>query len=234
MQTGERPRILLIEDESAIADTVVYALRTEGFDPEWQATAADGLHALDRCEPALIILDVGLPDASGFDVCRQIRRQRQTPVLFLTARAEEVDRVVGLELGADDYVVKPFSPRELTARVRAILRRNPSGAMTARQQAPSLSLFTVDESRLSIHYCGAPLQLTRYEYRLLKTLIAHPGRVYTREQLLQLAWDHPEHRLDRTVDTHIKTLRAKLQAVDPARDPIRTHRGIGYSLDENA
>jgi two-component system catabolic regulation response regulator CreB len=176
-----------------------------------------------------VILDVGLPDANGFDLCRQIRASTTIPVLFLTARSAEVDRVVGLELGADDYVVKPFSPRELTARVRAILRRSSATASAAAATDPR---FAVDEDRLRIRYLGALLDLSRYEYRLLKTLISQPGRVFTREQLLQLLWEHPEHRLDRTVDTHIKTLRAKLAAVDPVAAPIRTHRGIGYSLDE--
>jgi two-component system catabolic regulation response regulator CreB len=225
------PRILVIEDESAIADTVVFALRTEGFEPEWCPTAQEGLASFRNKPPALVILDVGLPDASGFDVCRQMRQSGTTPVLFLTARAEEVDRIVGLELGADDYVVKPFSPRELTARVRAILRRGASAATPAGTPAAD-HRFVVDATRLHIHYLGSLLELSRYEFRLLKTLIEQPGRVFTREQLLQAAWDHPEHSLDRTVDTHIKTLRAKLRAVDPAVDPIITHRGIGYSLDE--
>lgn len=223
------PRVLIIEDESAIADTLLYALRTEGFDPEWRRTAEAGLRAFDEHPPALVILDIGLPDASGFDVCRQIRSRAATPILFLTARAQELDRVVGLELGADDYVVKPFSPRELTARVRAILRRASTDSVPS---TAGDSRFTVDEARQHIHYLGMPLELSRYEYRLLKALVAHPGRVFSREQLLQMAWDHPEHSLDRTVDTHIKTLRAKLAAVKPDTDPIRTHRGVGYSLDE--
>lgn len=230
MASNPPPRILIMEDEPAIADALIYALRTEGFDPEWHATAQDGMQSYRRNPPALVILDVGLPDANGFDVCRQIRSLGHTPVLFLTARAEEIDRVVGLELGADDYVIKPFSPRELTARVRAILRRvstphTPDNARDTR--------FVVDETRLGIHYQGTLLELSRYEFRLLKTLIDQPGRVFTREQLLQLAWDHPEHSFDRTVDTHIKTLRAKLHAINPDADLIVTHRGIGYSLAEN-
>lgn len=226
------PRILIIEDESAIADTLVFALRTEGFEPEWHATAREGLESYRNNPPTLVILDIGLPDANGFDVCRQIRSLGPTPVLFLTARAEEVDRVVGLELGADDYVVKPFSPRELTARVRAILRRVPVPPASMGTPTSTDRRFVVDEVRLRIHYQDVLLELSRYEFRLLKTLIDQPGRVFTREQLLQLAWDHPEHSLDRTVDTHIKTLRAKLHAIDPDVDLIVTHRGIGYSLDE--
>jgi two-component system catabolic regulation response regulator CreB len=230
MAPNPTPRILIMEDEPAIADALIYALRTEGFDPEWRATAQDGMQSYRQNPPALVILDVGLPDANGFDVCRQIRSLGPTPVLFLTARAEEIDRVVGLELGADDYVVKPFSPRELTARVRAILRRvsMPPAPDNARD-----TRFVVDEARLGIHYQGTLLELSRYEFRLLKTLIDQPGRVFTREQLLQLAWDHPEHSLDRTVDTHIKTLRAKLHTINPDADLIITHRGIGYALAEN-
>ena len=231
MAPNPLPRILVIEDESAIADTLVFALRTEGFEPEWRATAQEGLQSYRDNPPALVILDVGLPDANGFDVCREIRNHGSTPVLFLTARAEEIDRVVGLELGADDYVVKPFSPREISARVRAILRR--SAVQPIQVGTATDKWFVIDEARLRIHYQGALLDLSRYEFRLLKTLIEQPGRVFSREQLLQLAWDHPEHSLDRTVDTHIKTLRAKLHTINPDANLIVTHRGTGYSLAEN-
>jgi two-component system catabolic regulation response regulator CreB len=139
-----------------------------------------------------------------------------------------VDRVVGLELGADDYVVKPFSPRELAARVKAVLRRA-RGASSGR---PSGNAFTLDEERLQITYFGKPLDLSRYEYRLLAVLLKRPGRVYSREQLLELVWDEPEASLDRTVDAHVKNLRAKLRDVRPDVDPIATHRGTGYSLKE--
>src|SRR5690349_19475248 len=128
--TAQKPRILVIEDEAAIADAILYPLKTEGFEPVWCKTGADGLKDFSVAAPSLLILDIGLPDMSGFDICREIRRSSNVPVLFLTARAEEVDRIVGLEIGADDYVVKPFSPRELVARVRAILRRT-SGSATS-------------------------------------------------------------------------------------------------------
>lgn len=220
----EQPRVLLIEDERGIADTVVYALTTEGFQPTWCGTGNEGLRSFRAELPDLVILDVGLPDANGFDLCRQMREHAAVPIIFLTARAEEVDRVVGLEIGADDYVVKPFSPRELTARIRAVLRRSasrPSAEPTA---------FVVEQERYEIRYHGQALSLSRYEYRLLRVLVERPSRVYTREELLQLAWNEPENSFDRTVDTHIKTIRAKLRAVKPDANPIKTHRGIGYSL----
>ena len=242
------PPILIIEDEPAIADTLVYALKTEGFAPEWCATGGAGLAALRVRSFALVVLDVGLPDGSGFDVCKAIRTTSAVPVLFLTARNTELDRVLGLELGGDDYLVKPFSPRELTARVKAILRRtNGNGSTPLATPAPGANgpetpraprppsmeengAFAVDEERCTIRYLGATLDLTRYEFRLLKTLVARPGRVYSRDQLMAAAWEDPGASLDRTVDAHIKTLRAKLRAVTPDVDPIQTHRGLGYSL----
>lgn len=231
------PKILLIEDEPSIADTLVYALKTEGFEPFWCATGEAGLAALSAQPIALVVLDVGLPDVNGFELCKRIRAQSAVPVLFLTARSSEIDRVVGLEIGGDDYLVKPFSPRELTARIRAILRRAPAGngdTGPAPAAAPSTAAprFTLDEARCRICFRGQPLDLTRYEFRLLKTLLSQPGRVFSREQLMVAAWEEPGASLDRTVDAHIKTLRAKLRAVDAANDPIQTHRGLGYSLKE--
>lgn len=222
-------RILVVEDEPSIADNIVYALKTEGFAPSWVQTGRDALQAIAQQEFALLILDVGLPDMNGFDVCRQIRTTSGVPVIFVTARKDEIDRVVGLEIGADDYVVKPFTPRELTARVRAILRRT-SGGEPARGHIADI--FAVDEERFEIRYHGTALQLSRYEFRLLKVLVQKPGRVYSRDQLMELAWEEPDTALDRTVDAHIKTLRAKLRAVREDEDPIRTHRGLGYSLKD--
>jgi two-component system catabolic regulation response regulator CreB len=225
-----RPRILIVEDEPGIADTLQYALRTDGFDPVWTATGEAAL-ATQRAAPcALVVLDVGLPDANGFEVYRRLREFSDAPVMFLTARADEIDRVVGLELGADDYVAKPFSPRELVARVRAILRR---AARPAAAPALPAAPFQVDEGRRRIRFYGRPLELSRYEYGLLATLVAHPGHVFTREVLLDKVWDERSESLDRTVDAHVKTLRAKLKAVAPGLEPIRTHRGTGYALAED-
>lgn len=227
MDTGAR--ILIVEDEPAIADTLIYALRTEGFEPEWCATGRAGLAALSVRSFALVVLDVGLPDGSGFDVCKQIRTRLAVPVLFLTARSSELDRVLGLELGGDDYLVKPFSPRELTARVKAILRRT-QGNGAAGVVAAAAPELVVDEERCTVRYRGVLLDLTRYEFRLAKVLAAKPGRVFSRDQLMAAAWEDPGASLDRTVDAHIKSLRAKFRAVSPDHDPIQTHRGLGYSL----
>lgn len=238
----QRPTILVVEDEAAIAETIVYALQTEGFMPVWKTTGHEALAAARAQSLALVVLDVGLPDLSGFEVCRELQRATPVPVIFLTARSSEVDKIVGLELGADDYLAKPFSPRELTARVRAVLRRTngrivpvESGAGDGtgphRVKKPD-SLWQHDEARCRISYRGRALELTRNEYRLLGALLASPGRVFNREQLMNAAWDDPGAALDRTVDAHIKSLRAKLREVAPDADPIATHRGLGYSLRE--
>jgi two-component system catabolic regulation response regulator CreB len=235
-------KIVVLEDEAAIADTIVYALRTEGFVPLWCATGRDGLRAIAAEAPALVVLDIGLPDMSGFDVCRELRRTSSVPIVFLTSRGAEVDRIVGLELGADDYMAKPFSPRELTARIRAILRRVPivSESSPARESGDRSEPLATrgpwrhDSARCRLTYRGKPLELTRNEYRLLSVLVAAPGRVFSRDQLMSAAWDDPGAALDRTVDAHIKSLRARLREVAPDADPIVTHRGFGYSLREEA
>lgn len=227
-----RQTILIVEDEPPIAETIVYALQTEGFAPLWKTTGRDALAALAEQEVALVVLDVGLPDANGFDLCREIRQQRKVPVIFLTARGSEVDRVVGLELGGDDYLTKPFSPRELTARVRAVLRRSNGEGGAA--PAPASGVWRHDEARCRISYRARPLDLTRNEYRLLRTLLGQPGRVFSRDQLMEAAWEDPGAALDRTVDAHIKLLRAKLREIAPDADPLVTHRGLGYSLREES
>lgn len=243
MPNGAPPAVLVVDDERAIADTVVYALRTEGFAPHWCATAGAAREALAAASPALVVLDVGLPDANGFDFCRELRaRWPELPVIFLTARGDVIDRVVGLELGGDDYLTKPFSPRELTARVKAVLRRRPppeaTCCTTGPEELPPVAgraggaVWLVDEDRCRIGYRGTALELTATEFRLLRALVAHPGRVYSRDQLMQAAWSDPGSATDRTVDAHVKTVRAKLRAAAPERDPIQTHRGLGYSLRE--
>jgi two-component system catabolic regulation response regulator CreB len=229
-----RPRILIVEDEPGIADTLQYALRTEGYEPAWVATGEAGLAEASERPPALVILDVGLPDGSGFDVFRRLRATSDVPVVFLTARSDEIDRVVGLELGADDYVAKPFSPRELVARVRSILRRAARApAEPAVAPAVAHAPIAVDDGRKQIRYYGQLLELSRYEYGLLKTLAARPGFVFTREALLDRVWEQGTGSLDRTVDAHVKTLRAKMKQVAPELEPIRTHRGTGYALAED-
>jgi two-component system catabolic regulation response regulator CreB len=228
----DKPTILVVEDEPAIADTIQYALESEGFQCQRLETGAGVVDVLDRQPVALVVLDIGLPDMSGIEVCRRIRQRHDVPVIFLTARGGEVDRVVGLELGADDYVTKPFSPRELAARAKAVLRRTRRGDSDSPTPPSTNSAFVLDEERRQISYFGKPLDLSRYEYRLLAVLLKKPGRVYSREQLLEMVWDEPEASLDRTVDAHVKNLRAKLREIRPDVDPIATHRGTGYALRE--
>ena len=224
-----KPRILIVEDEPAIADTIQYALETEGFQTALVTSGRPVLSCLAEEKVDLIILDIGLPDINGLELCKKIRAAHTLPIIFLTARADEIDRVVGLEIGADDYVTKPFSPRELSARVRAVLRRTGAGQTAS---PPAATAFYVDDMRQRISYFDSVLDLSRYEFRILKTFIDRPGQVFTRDQLMEKVWDEPEASMDRTVDAHIKNLRAKLRAVDPAVDPIVTHRGTGYSLKE--
>ncbi len=227
------PRVLLVEDEPAIADTLVYALGTECFAVTHALTGADALAVAERETFDFAILDIGLPDMTGLDVCRRLRETSSIPVLFLTARAGEVDRILGLELGGDDYVTKPFSPREIVARVRAILRRSQAQAPLPQANPPSGRSKTLhhDTSAMRIHCHGEPLDLTAYEYKLLLVLLEKPGRVFTRDQLLDHAWQDPGAVTDRTIDAHIKSIRAKLRAVRVgAEDLIQTRRGLGYLL----
>ena len=223
--------ILLLEDDPAIADTVAFALRREGFEVEHRGWLAEARERLARAPaPQLLILDVGLPDGHGLDLCRELRAGplQHLPVIVLSARSEEMDRVLGLELGADDYLAKPFSPRELAARVKALLRR---AAVQAPAPLARTAPFHDDRAGQRMYLHGQPLALTRREYRLLACLLTGAGRIHARDALLAAAWGDESDSQDRTVDTHIKTLRAKLREADPARDYISTHRGMGYSLD---
>jgi two-component system catabolic regulation response regulator CreB len=233
-----KPRILVVEDESGIADTLQYVLATDGFQPVLCSTAEEAVAQFAAQPPALAILDVGLPDLNGFELFKRLQALpggAQVPMLFLTARSDEIDRVVGLELGADDYIAKPFSPRELVARVRGILRRSvrPASGTPAPATVATPKPFVVDEERRQIRYYGRALELSRYEYGMLKLLVQRPGRVFTRDELLSLVWDDTSDSFDRTVDAHVKTLRAKLKAVAPDLEPIRTSRGTGYALSED-
>lgn len=226
-------QILVVDDEPAIADVLAYALNSEGFQTLCCSLGGAAIENLRTGNFGLVLLDVGLPDMSGFDVCREVRHFSDVPIVFLTARSEEVDRIVGLELGADDYVAKPFSPREIVSRVRAILRR--THGKPALQESPIIErCFSVDKEDLRIRYCGTLLSLTRYEFRLLTLLLERPGRVLARGQLMDAVWHDAEETLERTVDAHIKTIRAKLRGVSPAADPIETHRGLGYSIRNDA
>lgn len=229
------PHIMIVEDESAIADTLIYALQREGFSVDWLNLGHALPAAMAQQAPHLVILDIGLPDCSGFELCKEIRKTHDVPIIFLTARAEEIDRIIGLEIGADDYVTKPFSPREVVARVKAILKRSTihlthQQASQTADQTQGMPIFQHNPDAMQIHYYGQALDLTRYEYRLLALLMAHPQRVYSRAQLMDLVWEDAEDSFERTVDAHIKTLRAKLRLIHAAHDPIITHRGMGYSF----
>jgi len=224
-----KARILIVEDEPAISDNIQFVLESEGLETVRVATGLAAIPLLEQSQVDLIVLDIGLPDINGLELLKDIRRARTTPIILLTARTAEIDRVLGLELGADDYVAKPFSPRELSARVKAVLRRYrpaPTGK-------PAQDAFVVNTSKRTVAFCGTTLDLSKYEYDILRQFIERRGHVFSREQLMNLVWEQPETSLDRTVDAHIKNIRAKLRAVRPDLDPIVTHRGSGYSLRED-
>lgn len=221
--------ILIVEDEPSIADTLLFVLQAEGFRVTWKTLANDALALLQSVPIDLVIMDVGLPDITGFEACKQLRKFSNVPVIFLTARGDELDRVVGLEIGADDYVVKPFSPREVAARVKVILKRvTPQIPVHRSTESPIQNEFKVDLERLQIFYHQQLLQLTRVEFKLLQTLVGQPQRVFSRDQLLSAVGVAVEAGYDRSIDTHIKTLRAKLRQVSADAEPIQTQRGFGY------
>jgi len=224
-------KVLIVEDERGIADNLIYALETDGFNVQWASTGGEALERLAKSNFDLLILDVGLPDVSGFDLCKQIRQESQIPIFFLTARASEIDRILGLELGADDYITKPFSPREISARIKALFRRMQSVGNGVSENLKESGPFQVDESRYRITYEGTDLELRRYEFGIMKMLLSRPGWVYSRTQIMNEIWDAPDMSLERTVDTHIKSIRRKIARIDD-REWIITHRGIGYSFKE--
>jgi len=221
-------RILIVEDERAIADSLAHTLKREGFEPRVAADGEAGLRLAEEFKPDLVLLDLMLPGMSGLDVCRVVRGKSTVPIIMLTAKAEEVDRVVGLEMGADDYVTKPFSMRELVARVRAALRRQEMLARSTEQAGFADEHLVVDLERPSVEAGGKPVALAPRELSLLRVLLAHRGRARTRQQLLNDAWGDDEYIDPRTVDVHIRWLRRKLEP-DPEHPVyIETIRGIGY------
>jgi len=223
--------ILVVEDEQRLRDLVCGYLEREGF---MTLPAADGFTALDLARqhmPDLVVLDLMLPGLDGLEVCRRLRAFSDAYVIMLTAKAEEIDRIVGLEVGADDYVTKPFSPRELIARVRAMLRRPRRGAASATANIVLPQRFgdlTIDQERHEATLLGQPIALTALEYALLTTLAAHPGRVFTRDQLLENVWGQDYFGDDHVVDVHIANLRKKLGDDSAAPAYIETVRGAGY------
>ncbi|MBN1605119.1 MAG: response regulator transcription factor [Polyangiaceae bacterium] len=223
--------ILLVDDESRIQDVVEYALTREGY----RVTCVDcGKAALERLSSRsfdLVILDVMLPDIDGLSICRQLRATSQVPILFLSAKGDEVDRIVGLELGADDYMVKPFSPRELLARVRAVLRRfeSPSGPEPTR--ARIYGALELDPERHETRYAGQRIELTATEFAILLALYERPGVVLSRGQLMEKAYPVDIHVTERTLDTHVRRIRAKFRTA--GGDPITTVHAIGYKACES-
>ena len=225
------PRVLLLEDDPAIARTICYALEREGIAVTHSLLIADARQQWASIAFDALLMDVGLPDGNGLDWCRELRSTGSiAPVLVLSARGEEMDKVLGLELGADDYLTKPFSPRELLARTRALLRRSRQFQPAAKAQ-PAQAL-QIDEQGQRILLHSQTMDLTRREYQLLQSLIQSAGRILSRDALLEKIWGLGSESTDRTVDTHIKTLRAKLRERLPDHEVIITHRGLGYSLNQ--
>ena len=227
MQLGRRT-ILLVEDEQSITTPLVEALEREGFDTAVSSTAAESLDLADRVRPDLVLLDVMLPDGSGFDVCRELRARSRVPIIMLTARGEEADRVAGLELGADDYVVKPFSARELVARVRAVLRRAAEAGERKTGAVAEVGELRVDPSRRTAELAGEELELSRKEFDLLRLLIENAGAVVTRERLIDEVWDTNWFGSTKTLDVHVSGLRKKLGDDPAAPRYIHTVRGVGF------
>jgi two-component system catabolic regulation response regulator CreB len=225
--------VLIVEDDGHIANLILDTLKQEGFTCSVCVSASETRAILQRNEFDIIILDIGLPDGNGFDLCKEIRKDSDIPIVFLTGRSDEIDRVLGLEIGGDDYITKPFSPRELIARIKAIERRIPDSDRKHAQKWGKNTSFQVDVQRHAIHYLNSELKLSRYEYLILKVLVSHPGWIFSREKLMSLVWQDSHASDVRTVDTHIKSIRAKLKAIDAGQEPIVTKRGVGYSLKED-
>lgn len=221
-------KILIIEDERAIAEAITHTLRREGFETQIAANGEAGIKQTADVNPDLIILDLMLPGINGLDVCRILRRSVTIPILMLTARAEEMDMVVGLEVGADEYVTKPFGMRALVARVRALLRRQEMALIPPPQTGYNDEHLVIDLSRPAVQAAGKDVTLTPQELELLRVLLTHRGRARTREQLLEEAWGSDEYIDQRTVDVHIRWLRQKLEPDAEHPQYIETVRGIGY------
>jgi len=217
--------ILVVDDEPNILELAKLYLEQEGYRVEGVGNGSDALLKLNSAKPSLIVLDLMLPDIDGFEVCRQIRKKSDVPILMLTARKEDVDKIVGLELGADDYLTKPFNPRELVARVKAILRRYQSGLKPG--QAIEVGNLRIDPARHEATLDGQPLRLRTKEFDLLATLAQNLGVVLTRDRLLEMVWETDYYGETRTVDIHINHLRDKLSGADAS---IETVRGIGYKM----
>jgi two-component system, OmpR family, response regulator len=221
-------KVLVVDDDAHIRDVVCFALRRAGFQPLAAGDGKAGLETAARELPALVILDILMPELDGTEVCRRLRAQSDVPIIFLTSKDEEMDRILGLELGADDYVVKPFSPGELVARVKAVLRRKdgtPAGAEAERLVRGEL---VIDLEAHTAAWAGTEVALTATEFSLLKAIAAQPRRAFTRDNLMTAAYANARFVSDRTIDSHVRHIRAKFQAL--GGDPIETVHGVGYKL----
>ena len=222
--------ILVVEDEPNIAAPLIRVLKEQGFDAMRVATIFEAKDAMKNNNFSAIVLDIGLPDGNGFDFCKELRKTNDIPILFLTSLSDEVDKIVGLEIGADDYMTKPFSSREVSAKLKAILRRVKEHTSDSRD-----SQFKIDDEKKRITYKGDKVSTSNLEYKILKLLIESPGRVFSRDEIMDNCWDDSVMSLNRTVDTHIKTIRKKIKDIDPQIDPkkiLKTHTGTGFYLDE--
>jgi two-component system response regulator BaeR len=222
------PRILIVEDEVTLAKVVRDYLNAEGMAVDLLTEGTGAVEMAHAQQHDLVILDLMLPGVDGLTICRELRKTSDVPIIMTTAKVEEIDRLLGLELGADDYMCKPYSPRELVARVRAVLRRRPSGGVIEHASGDTRLMIDADKWQATID--GIQLGLTRREFALLQSLVARPGRVFSRDQLLSLAFPDDTEVFDRTVDSHIRNMRRKIATVS-SWDPIRSVYGVGYAYD---
>jgi len=224
-------RILVVDDEPSVTDLLAYNLRKALYDVKVAADGRAALRLAGEFQPDLILLDLMIPEVDGLDVCRELRKSSNVPVIMITARGEEIDRVIGLELGADDYVTKPFSVRELMARIKAVLRRVESQTTEPATIISGAGKLHMDVDRRIVTVADSVIELTRLEFDLLHRLLSNPGRVLTRERLLEQAWGYDYVGDTRAVDSAVKRLRAKLRAASPEADCIESVRGLGYRIN---
>jgi two-component system OmpR family response regulator len=222
-------RILVADDDPHIREVICFALEKAGMQVHPASDGAAALKQFERVQPSLIVLDVGMPQMDGLEVCRQIRRTSDVPILFLSARDEEIDRILGLEMGGDDYVTKPFSPRELVARVNAILKRGRKGETEKPSEQLTRGMLTLDPGMHTASYSGRALQLTAIEFAVLKALMSANGRVLSRDQIMSTAYPDNIHVSDRTVDSHVRNLRGKLKEAG-CEDAVETVHGVGLRI----
>ncbi|MCS6776232.1 MAG: response regulator [Chloroherpetonaceae bacterium] len=226
-------KVLVVDDELPIVEAVSYNLKKEGYEVLTAGDAEQCLEVARRDAPDLVLLDVMLPSASGFDVCRMLRKQSNIPIIMLTARADETDRVVGLELGADDYVTKPFNMRELMARVKSVLRRTTAQDVHLLAQTPIQSgNLLIDPARYEVRVNDRVVPMSPKEFELLRFLVTHPGQVFTRQVLLDRVWGAEAYVEERTVDVHVRWLREKIEANPSQPTRLVTIRGVGYKFNE--